>query len=370
MQSHQMTPEFMTQYIGQMPPETALEVLHDLLRHNRQNLQVVVQAAIKYHEQIGAAKLIEMFESFGSNAGVFHFLGAILANSTDPEVHFKYIQSASRVGNTQEVERVCRESTHYDPVRVKDFLKEAKLPDPRPLIYVCDLHNFVEELSEYLYKNSLMKYIEVYVVKVNPNNCPTVVGTLIDLDCSEDFIKTLLQNVRNACPIMPLVEAVEKRNRLRILLPWLEARVAEGNQDPSLHNAVAMIYIDTNKDPENFLKNNAFYDSAVVGKYCEDRDPHLAFTAYKRAWGSCDKQLVDVTNRNGLFRLQARYLVERQSNELWEYVLRTENEHRRNVIDQVVSVALPESTSADEVSATVKAFFKSGDLQKELIELL
>jgi clathrin heavy chain len=369
LHSHQMSPEFLVTYFGKMPHEMALEALYDLLRHNRQNVNVVVQVACKYHEAMGTIKLVEMFESFGSNDGTFWFLGAILAQSTDPEVHFKYIQAASRVGNMHEVERVCRESTCYDPLQVKDFLKESKLADPRPLIYVCDLHGYVAELSEYLYKNQLMKYIEVYVTKVNPTNCPTVIGTLIDLDCSEDFMKTLLQNVRAACPVGPLVEEVEKRNRLRLLLPWLEARVAEGNQDASLHNSIAKIYIDTNRDPENYLKNNSFYDSAVVGKYCEDRDPHLAYTAYKRAWGSCDEQLVDVTNRNGLFRLQARYLVERQSNELWEYVLRTENEHRRNVIDQVVSVALPESTSADEVSATVKAFI-GADLQKELIELL
>ena len=59
--------------------------------------------------------------------------------------------------------------------------------------------------------------------KVNPQNCPGVIGALIDLDCSEDFIKSLLQNVRAACPIEPLVAEVEKRNRLRVLLPWLEA---------------------------------------------------------------------------------------------------------------------------------------------------
>merc|ERR1719163_2598005 len=300
---------------------------------------------------------------------MFHFLGAILATSTSAEVHFKYIQAASRVGNMQEVERVCRESTCYDPVIVKDFLKEAKLPDPRPLIYVCDLHNFVAELAEYLYSNSLMKYVEVYVVKVNPVNCPIVIGTLIDLDCSEDFIKQLLQNVRAACPVETLVAEVEQRNRLRVLLPWLEARQAEGNQEPALHNALAKIYIDTNRDADTFLKSNAFYDSATVGKYCEDRDPHLAYTAYKRAWGSCDEQLVDVTNRNGLLRLQARYLVERQSPELWNMALAPDNQHRRNVIDQVVSTALPESTNADEVSATVKAFI-GADLPNELIELL
>jgi len=369
LHAHQMQPEFLASYFSRMPPDTALECLYDLMRHNRQNLQVCVQVAIKYHEQIGAQRIVEMFESFGSNEGIFYFLGAILASSTDPEVHFKYIQAASRCGNLQEVERVCRESTSYDPVRVKDFLKEAKLPDPRPLIYVCDLHKFVGELTDYLYKNSLMKYIEVYVVKVNPQNCPTVIGTLIDLDCSEDFIKNLLQNVRSLCPVEPLVNEVESRNRLRVVLPWLEGRVAEGNQDPALHNAMAKIYIDTNRDPETFLKNNAFYDSATVGKYCEDRDPHLAYTAYKRAWGSCDEQLVEVTTRNGLFRLLARYLVERQSPELWALVLQSENQSRRNVIDQVVSTALPESTNADEVSATVKAFI-SADLPSELIELL
>eukprot|EP00931_Biecheleriopsis_adriatica_P053822 TRINITY_DN3159_c0_g1_i5.p1 TRINITY_DN3159_c0_g1~~TRINITY_DN3159_c0_g1_i5.p1 ORF type:complete len:1502 (+),score=433.83 TRINITY_DN3159_c0_g1_i5:139-4506(+) len=369
LHAHQMTPEFLIQYFSKLPPDTALECLTDLMRHNRQNLQVAVKVAIQYHEQIGATKIVDMFESFGSNEGIFYFLGAILNTSTDPEVHFKYIQAASRCGNMQEVERVCRESTTYDPVTVKNFLKEAKLPDPRPLIYVCDLHDFVEELTDYLYKNSLMKYIEVYVVKVNPLKCPQVIGSLIDLDCSEDFIKNLLQNVRAACPAESLVAEVEKRNRLRLLLPWLEARVAEGNQDPHLHNAMAKILIDTNRDPENFLKTNAFYDSTVVGKYCEDRDPHLAYTAYKRAWGSCDEQLVDVTNRNGLFRLQARYLVERQSADLWTLVLNPENQYRRNVIDQVVSTALPESTNADEVSATVKAFI-GADLPNELIELL
>jgi clathrin heavy chain len=343
--------------------------LYDLLRSNRQNLQVVVQVAIKFHEQIGAVKLCDMFESLGSQEGVFYFLGAILSSSTDSDVHFKYIQAASRVGNMQEVERVCRESTCYDPIVVKDFLKDAKLPDPRPLIYVCDLHGHVAELAEYLYKNSLMKYIEVYVVKVNPLNCPTVVGTLIDLDCSEDFIKTLLQNVRAACPVDTLVAEVEQRNRLKVLSAWLEARQAEGNQDPALHNALAKIYIDTNRDADTFLKTNAFYDSATVGKYCEDRDPHLAYTCYKRAWGSCDEQLVGVTNKNGLYRLQARYLVERQSPELWAMVLTPENEFRRSVIDQVVSTALPESTNADELSTACRAFINA-DLPNELIELL
>ena len=47
----------------------------------------MVQVAIKYHEQMGAIKIVEMFKSFGSHVGVFYFLGAILSASTDPAVH-------------------------------------------------------------------------------------------------------------------------------------------------------------------------------------------------------------------------------------------------------------------------------------------
>lgn len=126
-------------------------------------------------------------------------------------------------------------------------LQQAKLSDPRPLIYVCDLHGFVVELTEYLYKHSLLRYIEVYVSRVNAANAPLVVGALVDLDAPEDFIKQLLQAVRGNCSAAQLVEEVEKRNRLRLLLQWLEQRVAEGNQDPAVHNALAKIFIDTNR---------------------------------------------------------------------------------------------------------------------------
>jgi len=370
-----MTPEFLVSFIGNLVPssrgvDNAIEILTDMLRYNRQqNMQVVVQCAIKYHEQIGIEKISKLFEDFQCYDGLFFFLGGILASTTDPEVHFKYIEAASRLGHVQEVERVCRESKHYDPIRVKDFLKAAKLPDPRPLIYVCDLHGYVEELAGYLYKNNLMKYIEVYIMKVNPGNCPRVIGALIDLDCQEDVIKTLLNTVRSACPVGPLVDEVEKRNRIRIIQPWLEARVAEGSTDIALHNAMAKVTIDLNKDPETFLKNNAFYDSVIVGKYCEQRDPHLAYVAYKRAWGKCDNELIDLTNKNGMYRLQARYLVERQAPELWAQVLSPDNEHRKHIVDQVVSTALPETTDQYQVAAAVKAFIDA-DLPHELIELL
>ena len=55
--------------------------------------------------------------------------------------------------------------------------------------------------------------------------------------------------------------------------------------------------------------------------------------------------------------------MERQDLELWAKVLNKEegeeekeDPQRRQLIDQIVDWALPESTNADEVSCTVKAF--------------
>ena len=119
---------------------------------------------------------------------------------------------------------------------------------------------------------------------------------------------------------------------------------------------MAKIYIDIDQDPQDFLINNKFYDSKDVGKYCEERNPDLAFIAYKRAWGECDDELIEVTNKNYLYRMQAKYLVERQNEELWGKVLDPANTHRDQVIDQIVAYALPGTQNADEVSCSVKAF--------------
>merc|ERR550514_2552276 len=129
MNCQNLTPEFLIKYFNNLSPEVCLECLHDLIR-NRANLQPVVQVATTYHNEIGTEKLIEMFEQYQSWEGLFYFLGGILATNQEPAVHLKYIQAAAKLGHMQEVERVCRESQVYDPILVKDFLKEAKLQDP------------------------------------------------------------------------------------------------------------------------------------------------------------------------------------------------------------------------------------------------
>jgi hypothetical protein len=107
----------------------------------------------------------------------------------------------------------------------------------------------------------------------------------------------------------------------------------------------------------------------VIGRFCEKLDPYLAFLAYRRTPGMCDAQLLSVTNRNALFKDQARYLVEKQDEALWAQVLEDNNPFRQQLIDQVIGTALPETKNPDEVSSTVKAFI-AAELPNQLIGLL
>ena len=360
--------EWLVEYFGRLTVEQSLEALREMLRSNiRQNLQVVVQIATKYSDLLGAPRLIEMFESFRSFEGLYYYLGSVVNLSQDPEVHFKYIQAATRTGQIREVERIVRESSAYNPEKVKNFLKEAKLQDQLPLIIVCDRFNYVHDLVLYLYQNMLINFIEVYVQKVNSTRTPQVIGGLLDVDCDEGVIKDMLASVSGPIPVDELVDEVEKRNRLKLILPWLRTQIEAGHEDEALYNAMAKIAIDSNNNPEAFLKENNLYSPLVVGKYCEKRDPYLAYIAYAK--GFCDEELVAITNDNSMYKHQARYLVLRREPELWAQVLREDNVHRRALIDQVTAVAVPESTNPDDVSATVKAFM-AADLPHELIKVL
>jgi clathrin heavy chain len=219
----------------------------------------------------------------------------------------------------------------------------------------------------YLFKNDQRKYIEIYVQKVNPSRLPAVLGGLLDVDCGDDIIKGLLASVRGDFSTDELVSELEKRNRLKLLLPWLEVRVQEGSTEPATHNALAKIYIDSNNNPERFLKENKFYTPAVVGAYCEKRNPQLAFICYER--GGNSEELIRVCNQNSLFKYLARYLVAKRDAALWTTVLSPTNDHRRALIDQVVQHALLESKDPEDVIVTVRAFM-AADLPNELIELL
>ncbi|KAF5839265.1 clathrin heavy chain 2 [Dunaliella salina] len=326
----------------------------------------VVNIAKEYTDQLSSAKVMELLEKQNAWPGLYFYLGSRLAMSEDPKEHFKYIQAAAKTQQIKEVERVTRESNVYPPEQVKDLLMEMKLPDARPLINVCDRFDMVEDLTTFLYNNNLLRYIEGYVQKVSPGKAPQVVGALLDAEAPDEFINNLLLSVRSLLPVDKLVQVVEARHRLKLLTPFLEHLIGEGTTDPHVHNALGKVIIDTNNNPEHFLSTNPFYDSLIVGKYAERRDPNLACVAYKR--GACDDALIECTTKNSMFKLQARYVVERGDGALWLKVLDESNPDRRSLIDQV-STALPESRHPEQVSITVKAFMTK-ELHVELIELL
>jgi len=371
-----MKPEFLLDFFGKLSPQLGLDCLRDLLRQNlQQNIRLVVEVAKQWTEHYGAEKLISLFEEFNSFNGLYFFLASFVNFTTNPTVVFKYVEAGIRVGSqaVKEVERVCRENEVYDPKQIKDFLLEQKftLQDPRPLITVCDKHGYIDELVGFLYNNQLLQFIEAYVQRKSPRSAPDVLGALIDLNATQESIRKILDGLRAPSDdsewVLRLSDVFEKRNRLTLLRNWLEARSQEGSNDPHVYTALAKLYIDGNVNPRHYLETNTKYDALLVGKFCEQRDPTLAVIVYRK--GKCDKELIAVTTQNGFFKEQARYLVERQSVEAWALVLTNDTPERRSLVDQVVSTALPESHSPDEVSITVKAFM-AADLMKELIELL
>ncbi len=360
--------DWLVSYFGKLNVEQSLVALRELLDRNiAQNLQIVIQVATKYSDLLGSATLVKLFEEFRCHEGLYYYLASIVNLTDDKDVVFKYIQSASKLGQVKEIERVVKDNNVYDPEKVKNFLKDANLQDQLPLIIVCDRFDYVHDLILYLYKHQFFKFIEVYVQQVNPSKTPQVVAALLDVDCDEKVIQNLIQSVLGQVPIAELTAEVEKRNRLKLLLPFLEATLNAGSQDQAVFNTLAKIYIDSNNNPEKFLKENDSYDTLEVGHYCEKRDPYLAYIAYER--GANDDELIRITNENSMYKYQARYLLKRSDLNLWNKVLSEENIHRRQLIDQVVGTAVPELTDPEPVSLTVKAFMDNG-LTLELVELL
>jgi clathrin heavy chain len=170
------------------------------------------------------------------------------------------------------------------------------------------------------------------------------------------------------------VAVCEERNSLKLLQPWLEARLRAGDTEPATHDALGkLICRENSAAAAPFIRENAYYRPEVLGKFLEDIDPNLALLCYSlagtRGFPKCDEDLLRVSNNYGLFREQARYLIKEQNPDMWAIVLDDENPHRRFLIDQVTQTALPEVENPEDVTATVKAFMRA-KLPNELIGLL
>ena len=97
--THMLNPDWLVNYFGSLSVDDSLECIKAMMQANiRQNLQVCVKIASKYHEQLTTQSLIDLFESFKSFEGLFYFLGSIVNFSQESDVHFKYIQVLVLVG--------------------------------------------------------------------------------------------------------------------------------------------------------------------------------------------------------------------------------------------------------------------------------
>lgn len=367
--TNQLQPEFLVEFFGAPAMQgIQLECMEELLINNaKANMRLVATIAAKHSEAVGSAAITELFKKHSADEGLFLYLSTLVASTLDPEIHFGYIEAAAKSNNIQEVERMTRESTAYDSARVRDLLMELKLADPRPLINVCNAHDFVPELVRYFREQNQMKFIEQYALKVNIGAVPIVCGTLMDMSASEDFVKNLILAGGNQIPAKGLMEAMQERGKLKMIMPWLEARVNEGSTDTAVHTALAKIYVDSNNNPEQFLLNNAHYDALDVGKHCESRNPQLAVTAYEH--GKCDDAMITLTGNQGMFKEQAEYLVNRMDEALWPKVLSEDTPARGSLVEHLVGQVLPNCKEAHKVALVVKVFL-SADLPNYLIELL
>ena len=57
-----MQPEFVVEYFGKLNPEQSIALLKDMFLRGAANVQVCVEVAKKYNEELSAAELVKVFE--------------------------------------------------------------------------------------------------------------------------------------------------------------------------------------------------------------------------------------------------------------------------------------------------------------------
>lgn len=60
LNSHALSPDFIGDYLGRMEPDQCLACMQEMLRFNRQNLQIVVNVAVQNLQKLGAGNIVKM----------------------------------------------------------------------------------------------------------------------------------------------------------------------------------------------------------------------------------------------------------------------------------------------------------------------
>ncbi|CDR98027.1 clathrin heavy chain, putative [Babesia bigemina] len=363
-----------------MTPEQALEVIRDMADSSDVGNHEVVSSALSLHNHIGTMQLVQTFERSGSSDLLFLFLKALpvisqaaLAEKTElnATLVYKFIQCCIDRAEYDDLERVCKESNCYDGLRVKELLKQSALPSPKSLMIVCHKLGDLAELTEYLYRNGMEKAIEIYVNTINPGGVAAVVSALFDIGAAESTIHSILENLKDSNGMIAMIKVADERHQLLMLKDWLQKRVNDGYKETEIHTALAKIRVSSQQDAEEFLRTNTHYDRAVVGKFCEERDPMLAYLIYSQA--TMDDDVLRVCAGNSLHRMLASYALKRSSARMWREIFSADStavkpEDRKHICEELVSLA-PESSNAAEISCVLKALLDA-NMDAEVIALL
>eukprot|EP01006_Ploeotia_vitrea_P017153 TRINITY_DN48222_c0_g1_i1.p1 TRINITY_DN48222_c0_g1~~TRINITY_DN48222_c0_g1_i1.p1 ORF type:complete len:641 (+),score=57.46 TRINITY_DN48222_c0_g1_i1:74-1924(+) len=292
---------------------------------------------------------------------------SVLQNQPDQHIQSLADELASRMSiEAQEpavaVPTFASQQAGDEESEIEEQLKAINLQsDQETLVQVlmsCAAAGKLDKFTRTAYYTQNLPFLESFLVEGdNPGAVPTVLGALFDCDADEPSIKHLLDAVGGKCPTVEVIETANKRNQLRLLLPWLEER-SKADTTEEIHTTLAKIYIDFNHDPDTFLEENQFYNGAEIGRYLEDRgDPQLAFIAYKK--DNVDEKVLEFTSRHHMLAKQVKYLLQRQDAELWGKVLDSYEDpyEEQRFFDEITEQI--ENCEAEEISVVIRAFMNA-----------
>eukprot|EP00662_Eupelagonemidae_sp_cell21_P020676 gene20676-4725_t len=114
----------------------------------------------------------------------------------DPLCRFLGQIAAARTGLHAEVERVTRESAHYDAATpftahaAKRLLADLRLSDQWPFINVCHRHGLTDEMVRHLLDTKSLHYLDQYCSRRGAERVPDVLCALIDAEAGEQYSNT------------------------------------------------------------------------------------------------------------------------------------------------------------------------------------
>lgn len=92
----QINQQWLINFVGNLEGDWILQCIGDMMKHNRQNVQVCVQICQQQFSKLNISNVVSIFEGVSAFDGIFYFLGSIVNNTSDKDIHFKYIESAIR----------------------------------------------------------------------------------------------------------------------------------------------------------------------------------------------------------------------------------------------------------------------------------